>query len=183
MPRRWSVPWFAAWLILAAPAAAQVAVPSLQPRPADVSTLDGIIAAYYDVISGPAGAPRQWGRDRTLYIPGMRFVGMSMLGNRQPTAAIMTHQEFVDATDSVFVREGFFEREIHRVTQRFGNIAHVFSSYESRVTADGPVTERGINSIELFWDGRRWWIASAIWDEERPDNPIPSQYLPAAARR
>ena len=75
------------------------------------------------------------------------------------------------------MRTGFFEREIHRITRRFGNIAHVFSTYESRLTPDGPITDRGINSLQLFWDGTRWWIASATWDEERPDNPIPPEHL------
>ena len=76
------------------------------------------------------------------------------------------------------VRNGFFEREIQRVTKTFGNITHVFNTYESRRTINGPATERGINSVELFYDGKRWWIASAIWDEERPDNPIPKELLP-----
>jgi hypothetical protein len=171
--------WFAAVLAACnAPPSAQVTVPTLTPRPEDVGSIDGIVAAFYDVISGPAGAPRQWGRDRTLHIPGVQFVSLSMVGDRRPRAAIMSHQQFVDATDSVFVRAGFYEREIHRVTRSFGNIAHVFSTYESRRTPDGPVTDRGINSIQLFWDGTRWWIASAIWDEERSDNPIPREHLP-----
>ena len=37
---------------------------------------------------------------------------------------------------------------------------------------------RGINSIELFWDGKRWWIANAIWTDETPGQPIPNEYLP-----
>ena len=67
---------------------------------------------------------------------------MSLSEGDRPRAAIMSHQQFVDATDSVFVRAGFFEREIHRVTRAFGNIVHVFSTYESRRTPDGPVTDR-----------------------------------------
>lgn len=154
-----------------------VDVPTIEPRPADVSTLDGLIAAYYDVISGPAGQPRQWSRDRTLYIPEIRFVSMSVDKNGNPIAHKMTHQEFVDASNAE-VLKGFYEKEIHRETQRFGNIAHIFSTYESRTKADGPVIARGINSIEAFWDGKRWWIANAIWDEERKDNPLPKEYLP-----
>jgi hypothetical protein len=97
----------------------------------------------------------------------------------QPRARVASHQEFVDASNDSTVKEGFYESEIHRVTERFGNIAHVFSTYESRTKADGPVIARGINSIELFYDGKRWWIASAVWDDERPGNPIPPEYLPA----
>jgi hypothetical protein len=155
----------------------QVDVPTTEPRAADVGNLDGLIAAYYDVISGPSGQPRQWSRDRSLYIPEIRFVAMSGAKDGRPAARTMTHQQFVDSSNADLLA-GFYEKEIHRITQRFGNIAHVFSTYESRLKAEGPVIARGINSIEAFWDGKRWWIASAIWDEERPDNPLPKQYLP-----
>lgn len=157
---------------------AHVDVPTIDPLPADVSSLDGLIAAYYDVVSGPAGQARQWSRDRTLYIPEIRFVAMSTGKDGKPVAHKMTHQEFVNASNAT-VLKGFYEQEIHRNTERFGNIAHIFSTYESRLKAGGPVIARGINSIEAFWDGKRWWIASAIWDEERPDNPLPAEYLPA----
>jgi hypothetical protein len=160
-------------------ATAHVDVPTIAPRPEDVGTLDGLIAAYYDVISGPAGKARQWSRDRTLYIPDIRFVSMSLGKDAKPVARTMSHQQFVDASDKG-LQAGFYEQEVHRTTERFGNIAHVFSTYESRVKADGPVIARGINSIEAFFDGKRWWIASAIWDEERPDNPMPPDYLPQA---
>lgn len=158
-----------------------VEVPTIDPRTEDVASIDGIIKAYYDVISGPAGQPRQWSRDRTLYIHDIRFVAMSEDKGGHPQAHIASHQQFVDASNPAVVKEGFYESEIHRVTQKFGNIAHVFSTYESRTKADGPVIARGINSIELFYDGKRWWIASAIWDDERPGNPLPPEYLPAQA--
>ena len=155
-----------------------VDVPPVAAKPEDVGTLDGIIKAFYDVISGPAGQPRQWSRDRSLYIPEIRFVAMSVNKKGRPLARIATHQQFVDASNDYFLKEGFFEQEIHRTTQRFGNVAHIWSTYESRNKADGPIIARGINSIELFWDGTRWWVASGIWDDERPDNPIPAEYLP-----
>jgi hypothetical protein len=156
----------------------RVDVPAIPPRTEDVATIDGIIKAYYEVISGPAGQPRQWSRDRTLYIPDIRFVAMSEDKNGQVRAQIASHQQFVDASDPMLVKQGFYESEIHRVTETFGHIAHVFSTYESRQKKDGPVIARGINSIELFYDGKRWWIASAIWDDERADSPIPGEYLP-----
>jgi hypothetical protein len=154
-----------------------VDVPTIEPRPEDVATIDGIIKAYYEVISGPAGQPRQWSRDRTLYIPDIRFVAMSEDKSAHPRAHIASHEQFVKASNDMLVKEGFYESEIHRSTQRFGNIAHVFSTYESRIKAGGPVIARGINSLELFSDGKRWWIASAVWDDERADNPLPPEYL------
>src|SRR2546423_13950391 len=138
-----------------------VVVPTVAPRPADVATVDGVVKAYYDVITGPAGQPRQWSRDRSLYIPDLRFVATGVAKGR-PYARVMTHQDFVDGSDSSFVHDGFFEREIHRVTRTYGNIVQVFSTYEEHRTADGPVEERCINALQLFWDGNRWWHASAI---------------------
>lgn len=154
-----------------------VRVAKIAPRTADVSTLDGIIAAFYEVISGPAGSPRQWSRDRTLYTPEIKFVALEERQGK-PFARIVSHQEYVDWTNGSMVRGGFFEREIHRVTQTFSNIAHVFSTYESRQTADGPVIARGINSIELYFDGARWWITAAQWQDESREQPIPKEFLP-----
>jgi hypothetical protein len=159
------------------PAPKHVTVATVAPRPEDVSTIDGIIKAYYEVVSGPAGKPREWARDRTLYIPDLRFVAVGYDKNGNPRPKITTHQEYVDASDSMSER-GFFEKEIHRVTERFGPIAHAWSTYESRQTENGPIIMRGINSIELFWDGKRWWIANAIWTDETKETPIPKEYLP-----
>ena len=152
-------------------------VPTIEPRSEDVSTLEGIMKAFYETITGPAGQARQWSRDRTLYVPDVRFVATAS-ANGKVFAKVMDHQTYVDMVNDDFVRNGFFEKEIHRVTKTFGNVTHVFSTYETRRTADGPVTERGVNSIELFFDGKRWWIATATWDQERPDNPIPKDLLP-----
>jgi hypothetical protein len=168
-------------LALAAAMAAQSApkldIKTVPPRPADVATIDGMIQAYYDIVSGPKGQPRDWARDRTLYIPDVRFVPVDVAKDGKITPRISTHQQFAEASASL-EKEGFFENEIHRLTERFGPIAHVWSTYESRRTADGPIIGRGINSIELFWDGKRWWIANAIWTSETPENPIPAKYLP-----
>jgi hypothetical protein len=154
-----------------------IRVAKIAPRAADVSTLDGIIAAFYEVISGPAGSPRQWSRDRTLYIPEIKFVALEERRGK-PFARIVSHQEYVDWTNDSMVRGGFFEREVHRVTQTFGNIAHIFSTYESRQKADGPIIARGINSIELYFDGARWWITAAQWQDENRRQPIPKEFLP-----
>jgi hypothetical protein len=162
--------WLALVLLLGS--SSNAAAQSLAARPEDVGSIDGIIKAFYDVISGPAGQPRQWQRDSTLYIPRVQFVAMSV-ENGKPVPAVMDHGQFARAYNRAFVDRGFFERETKRVTKRFGNIVHTFSAYEYRATENGPVQGRGVNSIQLYWDGTRWWIASAIWDDERPDNPIP----------
>jgi len=172
--------WTLGLLGLAAPTVSptHVRVPSATPRAEDVATIDGMVRAYYEVISGPAGQPRQWSRDRSLYIDALRFVAVDADAQGRPRPRILDHQGYVDASDSPLTRRGFFEKEIHRVEQRFGPIAHVWSTYESREKESGPVIARGINSIELFWDGRRWWIANAIWTDETADNQVPAEFLP-----
>lgn len=155
---------------------AAIIVPALEPRPEDVMTIDGIVKAFYEVISGPPGQARQWGRDRTLYSPGIRFVALDMREGR-PHAQITNHSEYANNSNEFFVKQGFTEREIGRVTQRFGNMAHVFSAYEWETSAGRRERGRGINSLELFYDGARWWISAVTWDEERPNNPIPKELL------
>jgi hypothetical protein len=167
-----------ALLAVTALAEERVVVKTIAPRAEDVSTIDGMITAWYEVISGPAGKSRDWARDRTLYIQDLRFVQVDLDKQGRPQPTILDHQKYVNTVDSGMRKNGFFEKEIHRVTQRFGPIAHVWSTYESRRTADGPVFARGINSIELYWDGTRWWIANGIWSEESESNPIPSEFLP-----
>jgi len=167
-----------ALLAVTALAEERVVVKTIAPRAEDVSTIDGMIKAWYEVISGPAGQPRDWARDRTLYIGDLRFVQVDLDKKGRPQPTILDHQQYVNTVDSGMRKNGFFEKEIHRVTQRFGSIAHVWSTYESRRTADGPVFARGINSIELYWDATRWWIANAVWSEESETNPIPPEFLP-----
>ena len=157
---------------------AHVRVAKIAPRPHDVATLDGIIRASYDVISGSAGQQRQWARDRTLYVPGVLFIATEVGKDGKPYHKIMSHQQLVDTYNSSLVSQGFYEQEIHRVTTRYGTIAHVMSTYVMRRTLHGPLISRGVNSLELFYDGKRWWIVTDIWDEERPGNPLPKSLLP-----
>jgi hypothetical protein len=95
------------------------------------------------------------------------------------TARVLSVEEFIEASEPALRQRGFFEREIHRRVERFGAVAQVFSTYESRLAAaDAEPFARGINSIELFHEGARWWVVTIFWDSERPDRPIPADYLP-----
>ena len=170
-----------------APASPTSAAPPTQAtappaRPADVATLESIIAALYDVISGPAGRDRDWQRFRSLFAPDARLiVGAPSPDGRVPSRH-MTVEQYVVSADPFLKRDGFWEREIARRVERYGTVAHVFSTYESRVkSADSPPFSRGINSIQLVTNGERWWVVTILWDFERPGNAIPPQYLPGAA--
>jgi len=159
-------------MVGAAPADAQ----SVDPRPEDVSTLDGIIDAYYDVVSGPAGEVPDRERDRTLHYPDA-LVGLA--GTDQdgtPGLRTMTIDGYHDLTGGPR-QQGFYETEIHRQTQRFGNVVHVWSTYVSSTEPDAEPYAEGINSIQLFFDGQRWWITSWIFDGSA-GLVVPAEYRP-----
>ena len=150
-----------------------------EARPADVASIEAIIAALYDVISGPAGQDRDWNRFRSLFTSGARLIVAAPAPNGRVPSRNMTVEEYVVSADPFLKRDGFWEREIARRVERYGNVAHVFSTYESRVnSADSPPFSRGINSIQLATNGQRWWVVTIFWDFERPGNPIPREYLP-----
>jgi hypothetical protein len=167
----------AAVLLFAVPSSGQErAVPAA--RSEDVGSIEAIVAALYDVISGPAGEKRDWTRFHSLFVPGARLIPTGRTAQGQVRHRVITPEEYVATSGPVLEERGFFEREIGRTIERFGNVAHVFSAYDSRrADADAQPFARGINSIQLLHDGSRWWVITIFWDSERPDNPIPAQYL------
>lgn len=164
--------------LFAAPLAAQAAQPAA--RPADVQSMDAIIAALYDVISGPIGQARDWDRMRSLFFPGAKLIPSVYKPDSLPTLRQYGIEDYITRSGPYLEKNGFFEREIARTVEQYGGIAQVFSTYESRHTAQDPAPfVRGINSIQLFNDGQRWWVVDVYWEAERPDNPIPAKFLPA----
>ena len=154
-------------------------VPRPAANPADVASPDAIIAALYDVISGPAGKKRDWDRFRSLVIPNGRFIPTRVQQGGAASATVLSADDYIARAGAGLERNGFFEREVSRKTEQFGAIMHAFSTYESRRTAEDPKPfARGINSIQLLKDGGRWWIVTVYWDAERPGNEIPAKYLP-----
>ena len=148
-------------------------------NPDDVQSIDAIVTAAYDEISGPAGKKRNWDRERSLFIPGARLVPTGRPGENDDVAPQLLDVEgFIARVQPFFEKDGFYEKEIARRTEQFGQIAHVWSTYESRHDPNDPAPfMRGINSIQLFNDGSRWWILSIYWQHESSQHPIPAKYL------
>ncbi len=175
-------------LIATVPTHAQTPTPTPTPptspattappaNPTDVATMDAIVAALYDVISGPPG-PRNWDRFRSLFAPGARLIPTGVRQTGEVGSRVLTPDEYIQRSSVLLEKNGFFEREISRRTEKFANIAHLFSTYESRhAKDDAKPFARGINSIQMMNDGKRWWILSIFWQAEDDKNQLPAEYL------
>jgi len=133
----------------------------------DVSTLDGILHASYEVLSGPIGQRRDWDRYRTLFADGARLMPVVAVAGQKPHVRQLNVDDYIRRVDPIFAVEDFWERETSRQTEIFGRIAHVLSSYESLRDPNGPAFEHGANSMQLFFDDSRWWIISVMWNTSR----------------
>ena len=155
------------------PADLAAKVPS--PKPDDVKSLDAIIQAAYESISGPAGA-RDWNRFRSIFLPQARF---TEVGKRDDGGTIIISwdvEDFIRDAGAIFAKESFYENGIVNEAAGYGNMRQVLSSYESRRAPGEKPFQRGINSFQVLNDGKRWWIVSIFWDSERPDNPLPEKF-------
>jgi len=151
--------------------------PSTSARPEDVSSLEAIIRAMYDSISGPRG-DRDWDRIRSLHLPGSQLVPTGIRANGEHGLRVMDIEDWIEGARPYFAAGDFYEVEVARRIDRFGNIAQVFSTYECRRQKEGPAFMSGINSIQALKKDGRWWLVSVFWDNATEENPIPAEYLP-----
>jgi hypothetical protein len=158
----------------ATPSATTLKTPEAKPE--DVKSPEAIVAALYDVISGPAGT-RDWDRFRSLFTPEGRLIPNGVRPDGTWAHRVLTVEDFAQHAGENVKKEGFFERGVFNKIEQYGTIAHVFGTYESRHEKDGPVFARGINSFSLASDGKRWYVVQILWQQETPTTPIPEQYL------
>lgn len=144
----------------------------------DVGTLDGILKAYYANTTVKKGQSPSFQRDRLLHFQGALVGGISVSGSGKKRLKTMTLKQFHERYDREMKATGYEEHEIARKVEKFGAVYHVWSTYETRYVAGGPLIGRGIDSIQLYYDGTRFWILSWFYDDERQNNPLPREYLP-----
>jgi hypothetical protein len=153
--------------------AADLAAKVPASKPEDVKSVEAIVHAAYDVISGPAG-PRDWNRFRSLFLPQARFTQVGKGPDGVAFVISWSVDEFIRDAGAVFAKDPFYENAIVNQPQSYGNMTQVLSSYESRRSPGDKPFERGVNSFQVLNDGKRCWIVSIFWDSERPDNPLPA---------
>ncbi len=145
----------------------------------NVQSLDSTLETLYGVISGEKGEVRDWELFQFLFKPQAKLIPSGKNKEGAIGLRYMTPGDYIESSGAWLVENGFFENEMHRTVQTFGNITHVFSTYESfHSKKDTEPFMRGINSIQLLNDGDRWWIVNIYWTQETPDHPIPDIYLP-----
>jgi hypothetical protein len=158
--------------VLAQQEAAPAPAPPPAADPADVESIDAIIAALYDVISGPAGA-RDWDRFLSLFAPRATLSPMAPRADGSMPVRVIAPEEYVQFSGAYFQENPFYEREAGRELEQFGNVANAMSFYESRNAPEEEPFTRGVNTITLLHDGSRWYVLSIAWDEVREGLPAP----------
>ena len=151
--------------------AAMLAAAALAPAQnrADLAAIDRAIHAVYDVISGPAGQKRDFDKMRSLFALGATMKAIGRKGLRGGSV-----EDYIARNQEVLEKEGFNERELGRRVEIWGGLATAWSAYDGR-TANGSFHERGINSFQLVKIDGKWLVASILWQEETPENPLPAQ--------
>ncbi|WP_163863214.1 nuclear transport factor 2 family protein [Myxococcus eversor] len=149
-----------------------------QARPEDVKTQDGLLAALYDSISGPAGKPRDWQRFRSLFYPGAQLASVQRTKpGGPPGVAPITADDYAAWGEEFFKTHGFFEKETHRQVAGYGDLINVLSAFETRETPESAPVARGINNVQLIFDGQRWWVLHIAWtDEKSAGAPVPATF-------
>ncbi len=143
-----------------------------------VKTLDSTLENLYRVISGEKGEARDWDLFRYLFTQDAKLIPSGKNNAGKVGCKFMTPDDYIQASGKWLFENGFFEEEIFRKTETFGNITQVFSTYESfHSESDEVPFMRGINSIQLLNDGERWWIVNIYWTQETEENPLPAKYL------
>jgi len=146
-----------------------------QPVPTKPS-IDTVITELYGSLKFNSNKMPDWDRFRSLFIDDAYLIHVADTTYQRMSVEtfIEAYQEQIDSGNFI----SFNEYEIHRVTDTYGHISQVYSTYkEEAETSGGPINSRGINSIQLLKKGNRWYIVSIIWYDENEKNPIPPGYL------
>ena len=129
-----------------------------------MNTVESTVARMYALISGRTTEPRDWAAVKELYAPGARLIPIENGPDGTRIARVMTADEFAASRSLFFAQQDFFEWETAREERLYGQLAHVWSSYEASHEPGGRLIRKGVNSIQLWNDGTRWWILSVAWD-------------------
>lgn len=137
-----------------------------------------IVRRLYQLISGSADEARSWDEVRSLFLPEAILRSELTLPDGSHQSGEWTVDEFCGEAAEEYAESGFWEREIAARVECFENIAHVWTTYESRTgSLDADPVGRGINSVQLLRRSGEWRITSLVFQLERGTDGIPDAYL------
>jgi hypothetical protein len=167
-------------LAFALPVRAQTAPDFRAGHPTDVASPEAIVTAAYASLDRRPGDPFDWDRFRSLFYPrAVLLPNTEQTGGTPRTFSPDEFAAWVDERQAEYAPiggpkdRGFTEEELRSEVQRYGDVAHVLSTYQKRFWDDERVLGRGVNSFQLVHREGRWWIVSIAWDEEVGAGPLP----------
>lgn len=140
------------------------------PLPAEP---EGIPAALDAAISGFADKDRAC--MKALFTPDARLLFVSLGTDGAAGFRLETLDDWI-ARVGARGHAVLEEKQLKSRIERYGGIAHVWSSYTLR--SDGKQVARGINSIQAIRDAGGWRITSILVQAESATTPLPGKYLP-----
>ena len=144
----------------------------------DTSSVQNLLDAYYNCISGPIGQKRDFDRLKNLFHPTVKFT-YSYWNTEGTKASVMVFKSVEEYISKLgyLDKKGFYEQEIANKTNQFGAVIQVFSSYKYWVEDRSIPSNRGVTSYEIFYDGNRYWFLSMFWMSENEKYRIPAKYV------
>ena len=139
-------------------------------------TIESVIETYYKAVSGPAGK-HDWSLMREICLPNAQFNAMGITAEGTNRFHPQSMEEYFKHLGKYLENYGFYQEEIFRRVDRYANIAHVFSTFQSRMEPEGDFIDKGVFSFQLIYDKERWWIANVLWHSATKENPIPEEFL------
>ena len=130
----------------------------------DDSQIAGLLRQLYAVISFEEGGEPDWAGLSQVFSLHARITRITPEGTDylDPHTFLAMTRNLLE----IGAYTSFFEFEIDRTIERFGNIAQVWSTYETRRNKTArDALGRGVNSIQLIREGDTWRVLGLLWDE------------------
>jgi|AntRauTorcE11898_2_1112593.scaffolds.fasta_scaffold14681_1 hypothetical protein len=146
----------------------------------NVSSIDSIVTSIYQVISGDKGEERNWDLHKTIFHPEARIISNYVDEEGKYQISFFTVDEYMNQFRDYFKENNTYEKDVNRVIEIFGNMAHVFSTFESyRNAEDSTPYKLGTASIQLYNDGDRWYVLNMYYKNESENDKVPNKYIPS----
>ena len=137
---------------------------------ASVERFSDLIGAIYDCVI----APEQW--TKVLNEIRMEYGFATAVLSAYSLTNVRIGVNAASGTDPVPTMAQTSKEYVADIVEIWGGLATAWSAYDGR-TASGSFHERGINSFQLVKVDGKWLVASILWQEATPENPLPADLI------